>query len=384
VRPDRTVYVLGAGFSADAGVPTVKTFLQRAREYFDAPTSPLPAYLEPHYKTVLRFRQDVKRSRDSLRLDLDDIEILFSLIDMISLASPGSAAARKSADSIKHVIAHTVEVSRHPQRRVDVSVENTDLERTRLTHVTLHRASASDAQTSVFQPGQYGFFASLVAGLFEPRDRAVEDSIITFNYDTVIEEAIWELGGTVNYGVSRVRNEGVRNAGNGRFVVPIFKLHGSSNWAQIATRGVRAVIHDRYENFGEQSTPLVVPPTWKKGDLAPMFAEIWRGARDALAKATRICIIGYSMPRTDPFFHHLMASALAENDGLYSLDVVDLNTSHSSPGPIVERYQDVFEPLDGYRRLNFHTGGFGAFLGNAEALTKALGRGQAISDIKRY
>jgi hypothetical protein len=147
---------------------------------------------------------------------------------------------------------------------------------------------------------------------------------------------------------------------------------------------VHAVIHDSYEDFGAKQSPLVVPPTWKKGNLAPMFAEIWRGARDALAKATRICIIGYSMPRTDPYFHHLMASALAENDGLYRLDVINVNRASTSPGPIERRYRRVFEPLQSYGRFHFHDEGFGRFLTVPGGLATTLGRGGAISEIRAY
>lgn len=387
MRPDRTVYVLGAGFSADAGVPTIQTFLQTAREHFDAPQSPLPPYLEPHYRTVLRFRQAVKQSRDSLRLNLDDIETLFSLIDMVSLAEPRSIRARRNADSIKHVIAHTVSVSRHAKGHFRARIRNENLGDTRLSTNELERYRVQDRtqpDVTLLQFGQYEFFAALVAGLFEPSSREVDDCVITFNYDTVLEEALWELGGAVDYGVSRVLNQVARSAARPRFVIPVFKLHGSSNWARSVKQEFRAVIHDRYADFGSEHAPLVVPPTWKKGDLAPMFAEIWRGAREALAKATRICIVGYSMPQTDPFFHHLMGSALAENDGLYRLDVVDLNQSSSSPGPIAERYREVFEPLEGYRRLHFHVTGFADFLSTAQELKGALGRGHPIDEVTRY
>jgi hypothetical protein len=383
MRPDRTVYVLGAGSSADAGVPTISSFLQRAREYFDAPTSPLPAYLEPHYKTVLRFRQAAKQSRDSLRLNLDDIETLFSLIDMISLAEPRSLEARKTADSIKHVIAHTVNVSRRPAGRYEITMRTDRLGDTRMQGPVLaHRMEKvpPDRELTTFDLPEYAYFAALIGGLFERADRQIEDAVISFNYDTVIEEAIWELGGAVDYGFSRAQFADTRNKANALFTTRVFKLHGSSNWASPKARGVRAKVFDSYSDFGETLPPLVVPPTWKKGDLAPLFAEIWRGARAALASATRVCIIGYSMPITDPFFLHLMGSALGDNEGLYRMTVVDRQGS----GEVTKRYRRVFEPLDGYGRLHFHLGGLSMFLGEFPQLVDATGRGSAIRDVRSY
>ena len=40
---DNNVFILGAGFSADAGAPLVNDFLQVSRELFDDPESELDA-----------------------------------------------------------------------------------------------------------------------------------------------------------------------------------------------------------------------------------------------------------------------------------------------------------------------------------------------------
>jgi len=325
-----------------------------------------------------------------LRLNLDDIEVLFSLIDMGSLAEPRSKEARGNADSMKHVIADTVTVNRHKLGRLDVEIDTEKIEGLMVKGSGIERFWAQHPAgpgIPLFQLNQYSLFAGLLAGSFESRGRDMEDCVITFNYDTVLEESIWGLGGAVDYGISRVRMEGRQNAGNPKFVTPVFKLHGSANWAKPSDPSdhkVRASIFDSYRDFGESLVPLVVPPTWKKGDLAPMFAEIWRGARNALAKATRICIVGYSMRATDPFFHHLMASALGENEGLYRLDVVDTLEGNAGVESLVNRYRDVFEPLDGYGRLHFHTDGLAGFLSTQWRFSGALGRGAAIRAVTRY
>jgi len=211
-------------------------------------------------------------------------------------------------------------------------------------------------------------------------------TIFTTNFDTLIESAATTLGIPFSTIVTESDYEDYLKDTT-RHPNPVFKLHGSANWAKPSDPSdhkVRASIFDSYRDFGESLVPLVVPPTWKKGDLAPMFAEIWRGARNALAKATRICIVGYSMRATDPFFHHLMASALGENEGLYRLDVVDTLEGNAGVESLVNRYRDVFEPLDGYGRLHFHTDGLAGFLSTQWRFSGALGRGAAIRAVTRY
>jgi hypothetical protein len=50
---------------------------------------------------------------------------------------------------------------------------------------------------------------------------------------------------------------------------------------------------------------------------------VWEAASEALNRATRICIIGYSMPEADAFFKYLITLGLADNHQLYKMIVVN-------------------------------------------------------------
>jgi hypothetical protein len=56
---------------------------------------------------------------------------------------------------------------------------------------------------------------------------------------------------------------------------------------------------------------------------AEIIAPVWKSAVEELKSATRICIVGYSIPETDAFFKYLITMALAGNHPLYNLIVVD-------------------------------------------------------------
>lgn len=76
---DRNVYILGAGFSAAAGVPIVHDFIERSRIYFDDPSSGLDDAEREHFKRFLDFKRKMSQAREKVRIDLDDIEQLFGL-----------------------------------------------------------------------------------------------------------------------------------------------------------------------------------------------------------------------------------------------------------------------------------------------------------------
>lgn len=79
---DHNVYILGAGFSKDAGAPLIHDFLDRAREFFDDPDSALDPHERAQFEAVFKFKREVAKAREKFRIDLDDIEQLFGLVEM--------------------------------------------------------------------------------------------------------------------------------------------------------------------------------------------------------------------------------------------------------------------------------------------------------------
>jgi len=84
--------------------------------------------------------------------------------------------------------------------------------------------------------------------------------------------------------------------------------------------------------------PQIIPPTWKK-DSRGAFDEIWTRSLKALSDATRVVVIGFSIPPTDLHFKYLLAAGLQEN---YSLrEIVFVNPSDGMP-LIEERCRSLF------------------------------------------
>lgn len=81
--------------------------------------------------------------------------------------------------------------------------------------------------------------------------------------------------------------------------------------------------------------------------------------RKYLASARRIIFIGYSMPKSDLYFRHFLALALALAENSYAPKVYVWNPGISKLGPVRESYLDIFAPLAREGRLYGIDGYFG-------------------------
>ncbi len=98
-------------------------------------------------------------------------------------------------------------------------------------------------------------------------------------------------------------------------LVPVLKLHGSVNWARRAD-SKQVEIFKRFDDvLTAELVPELVPPTWKKTFEDPV-ERVWDEAIKKLNTATRIVIIGFSMPPTDMHFKYLIAAGLQNNVSL--------------------------------------------------------------------
>ena len=117
--------------------------------------------------------------------------------------------------------------------------------------------------------------------------------------------------------------------------------------------------------------PYLVPPTWKKVfDNAPK--QVWSEAVGALKEATRIIMIGFSMPPTDIHFHYLLAAGLQENISLRNLSVVNFAATPEDTERLQENFEKIFQ-LNFSQKIIWHWHGVQQFFARTEAL-RSIGR----------
>lgn len=364
---DHNVYIIGAGFSAEAGMPLVKDFMYRMRDaatWLDrqsARTRERDAIAQ-----VLQFRLKAAAAAHRVPLDVENIEELFSLASASGNPELARALPLAIAATLDHarIIAGGREPSTDLFRIGLVDPEPWGVPGTwqKLPESYKIPGNLSQNEEQYMCP-IYESYLGVMAGYFDGVVNGRKNTIITFNYDMVVEEALTNLGIEFAYGLGDDMKILVGKPWNriklGRTTddrLALLKLHGSVNWAGArdnvdrlsrirqdfttwrATGSdveeppvvplLRGEIKDRlaqrdwmfvYGNYDELQKddidPLLVPPAWQKY-LGGALSRVWDRAVAGLRTATRIIVIGYSAPPTDQHFRYLLAAGMQDNVSL--------------------------------------------------------------------
>lgn len=367
LHTNHNVYVLGAGFSADAGLPTIATFMQALREAGE------------HYKhsgddrnakaiaQVLEYRLRAAGAAYRCMVDPDNIEDLFSLIDM----EDNPRQPDSGEDYIRQAIAATIEFARraHTPQTLRLVLANAPGIKDPLPGKA---AGATGPTRHERFLSLYDAYLAAMTGMLYDTEPHRRDTIVTFNYDTLVEEALANLHKPYDYGFLP---EEYSDGNGGGFVtitpdcptqlikgrkeagVRILKLHGSVNW------GLRsAQSHKPSESTAELlvcptfdalmshevDRVFIEPPTWRKGygTQGRGITTVWSNALAALRTASRIIVIGYSLPLTDVHFRYLLAAGLRENISLQEILFVNPALTEKAPGSqgMVARIFQILRP----------------------------------------
>jgi len=320
---DHNVYILGAGFSVDASMPTLATFLNRMRDSTSWLESTGAHRELDAVKSVLAFRRRAAGAAYRVNVNVDNIEELFSL-----------ASARPEQDLVEAVplaICATLRFCEatsgsRPRHRVgwrDQGAEEGWLTPVKWKTATAHAPTVADFR---YDLTSHDWYAGVISGRLTRGTQTARNSVITFNYDTELERGLDSFGDVgYRYGIegeANVECEYPQPADPVR-ALSILKIHGSMNWG-IDNTGDRVVIRPSYEDLRsrEDLVPLILPPTWQK-QFAGHLQRVWQMAIAALETATRIIVVGFSVPATDSHFKYLLAAGLQENISLRQLVFVN-------------------------------------------------------------
>lgn len=217
-------------------------------------------------------------------------------------------------------------------------------------------ASIQRAIGRVLREAQAEVEAGLPGWLYEFVDllHFAEADVITLNYDTLLEHLVHRRG----YADSRshIRDQdlivgfpngaGVFQHGHHgymrRSTLRLHKLHGSIDWYSVPGDLTGTTL----ERIGPMNNPeledleatiggrteFIVPPTSSKSGYFdnPKTRFIWQRSLAALRDATRVALIGYSLPITDAALASMISRALVDSPAT----VIVVNPE---PGPVVHR-----------------------------------------------
>lgn len=153
------------------------------------------------------------------------------------------------------------------------------------------------------------------------------DTIITFNYDCLIDSSLKNHAGIQwdtksGYGLKVDRGAEYWHTSTGirgrrpQKPIQLLKLHGSLNWdrsGQLNTTSIDISLRlDPYETTNRHHSEIV-PPVWNKTvSNDEVFKTLWKLARLVLPTGAILVVAGYSVPQTDLLSQALIRVAAQE------------------------------------------------------------------------
>ena len=190
-----------------------------------------------------------------------------------------------------------------------------------------------------------------------------QSSVITFNYDTLIERTASMIKDSKGYNLSAGqfypvqltvsnRRDALVFGNNAVETFTLFKLHGSINWyysgapdstgetiyyTNVQEWGATNEREQEWREAVDDKVPLIVPPTTEKVRFFhhETLKRIWTRAVMAIRNADRLFVCGYSLPVTDFAVRLFLHEGAAHSTTTKDLYVVNCDTC------VVERYQEL-------------------------------------------
>jgi len=359
---EKTVYILGAGFSSPAGGPPQDAILS---EIWDLPNRP---DIADHKIRLKDFLQSVLNV-DELKVSLEDIytPIDRCLADGIALRGMGEEKLQQLRDSIGYLIALAI---KNRFGRVPITdADYVDAFAKHLVGLAAVRAEKAKGKTDAGEAKEYDPF-----------------SIISLNWDILLDNALYKALSTRDVGLdgdydpfgvvdyccyvssldaheSRIR-PGLWSLGCKGYNIKLLKIHGSMNLLQcpdcqrlFVGFDVKWVIsnifapqfcrHCQKHGNTTQLRGSLVMPTFLKDLTNFQVKLIWQNAGIEIMEARRLVFIGYSLPHADFEFRQLL-SRMVHKDAKIEVVLWDGSPRYSEERERYERffskYALIFEP----------------------------------------
>jgi hypothetical protein len=324
---DKTVYILGAGFSKEAGAPSQEELVKKIFEIADSDTYEFKdnsiADFRKFLTETLLIPKDLHNS-----IPLEDIFTPLDrcIADNISFRNLDIKETLKLRELIYYLIGKTMEV-------------------------ILRRSSTKD------YIDKFAKFITDKASARQNHNYTNIDpvSVISTNWDILLDNSIKDEIEYKHHGKAVVDycshissyepsdnsvKPGLEMLGLGGFNIKLLKVHGSLNWLQ-CPRCLRVYV-DFYNkiaigqyfhpvncrhcdnHFGKHASHKLVSnlimPTFLKNFSNPQYKLIWQNAGIELSEATEVVFIGYSLPQADFEMRQLLSRMIREDA---KIEVVD-------------------------------------------------------------
>jgi hypothetical protein len=322
----KTVWILGAGFSEPLGGPLLTDMLtngsyDRIQATFPEKGSPgredaYPRLYRPQTKMVIllnaEYGQDAAaisyysgQRKQLSKKQWGDAEEFLELFDSAARQEKGN-----SAPGAIPAVAGPAQLCRLLLRGIDVGESVTP------SDVACAARRLLAAECSWFLK-----YASPTYEKWQPYRRWVSmldpsrDTIITFNYDTVVETVAGPVTAVLPPTTPEEQHKLERDP---LPYVRLLKLHGSTNWlVGNFDKGARVqASSDRFAALTADDDQILIasPGPTKQEVTAEHLERLWQMAERAIREADAIVFVGYRFPPTDSTAREQLMRAIERND----------------------------------------------------------------------
>ncbi|SMY32791.1 hypothetical protein [Photobacterium andalusiense] len=360
----KTVYVLGAGFSVEAGAPTQLNILPEAFRLFNINPNNFDQVRFSTFKTFLTKQLGYSESQ-LIDVDLEDI---FTPLDRClsensqfrGIDLTGIMAVR---EAVFYVVGKTIQL-------------------------VLNETGKSKKYINDFARYLTTQSSKRLGGDYRNVDPV---SVISTNWDILLDNSIYssimdnpDYDAVVDYCCyisSRGETDesvkpGLEKLGQGGFNVKLLKLHGSLNWLQCPRcmrlyakfyRKAAILDYDNLEscrhcdnNFPEEVNnhklcSNLIMPTYIKDLSNPQYKIIWQNAGIEISEAEKIVFIGYSLPTADFEMRQLLSRMTRKSA---EIEIVDYCTDTQEQNLRKKHWVKFF----GERNVTFNFSGASSYI----------------------
>lgn len=358
----KTVYVLGAGFSAGAKFPLQSQLLADLKSGMFSDS--LPAEDHSRLKDNQDKINDFCQAVFPISEEDQPLEDVFTLLDQVIL-SRGHFSKFSTADlvTVRDAFIYCI-----------------------LHFLYYHSDRYTKAEDTLYDR----FAANILQQRMSLGQSADPVSIISLNWDSLLEDAFFRVLRHAN-GIGKADIDycvyttplpesphcpSTKQKAAGLFNIKLLKLHGSITWLRCPNSnhiytGLGA-LHDACDVYLKRRNspfiadlfpdsregayppvlePYIITPTYAKVFDLPHIQTTWHNAYVELREASRIVFIGYSLPESDYHFRTLLRRAIRTGTGievvLHTNDrpdeaVGDIVRSGAMPQTAVTRYCKLF------------------------------------------
>lgn len=317
----KTVYILGAGFSVEAGAPTQAQLLSKAIElHQQCPTS----YDKGRFAIFHDFLTNQLGYSDA-DIHTVDIEDIFTPLDRClsensQFRGIGFTKIMEVREAVFHVIGRTIQLILNQTGSSKQYIDDF------ANYLTVKSSERINRKYKEIDP------VSVLSTNWDILlDNSIYKAIASGSYKAVVDYCCYISSSSEN---DESIKPGLEKLGEGGFNVKLLKLHGSLNWLQ-CSRCMR--LYARFfnkdgvfnyterkscrhcdKNFPEERdnhllASNLIMPTYIKDLSNPQYKIIWQNAGLEISEADKLVFIGYSLPSADFEMRQLLSRMTRKN-----------------------------------------------------------------------